>query len=65
MFIRCWMAFIFDFMLDVEKIQVAHWKWDSTPLSLKRRSPFFDAKIEKVDQMLVWVKLLEYKADLM
>ena len=40
------------------------WQWDNAGLLIKRWTPLFDPRIERYDQILIWVKLpnlpLEY-----
>eukprot|EP01018_Ginkgo_biloba_P032904 Gb_28853 [translate_table: standard] len=54
---RGWLAFFLRSVVDVELLLGGSWKWDSTPLWLNHWSPFFDARKERMDLVLVWVKL--------
>jgi hypothetical protein len=54
---RDWLAFVFQSTIDVEKVIDSCWKWGLNPLSLKKWTPIFYTKYEKVDITLDWVKL--------
>jgi hypothetical protein len=52
-----WMAFIFQSIMDADKILNAHWKWGYSPLSIKRWSRIFDPKLKQTNINPIWVKL--------
>jgi hypothetical protein len=52
------MAFILHAKKDVELVTSQCWKWwGSTPFALKKWTPFFDVRTERMAFIPVWVKL--------
>eukprot|EP01018_Ginkgo_biloba_P020280 Gb_31029 [translate_table: standard] len=54
---RGWLAFLLWSAEDVKNVLAISWKWVTTPIFLKPWCPFFDARFERMDYTLVWVKL--------
>ena len=52
-----WFGFRFNCASDVEKILVKHWSYGAVPILLKKWTPLFDADSERLETMLVWVRL--------
>jgi hypothetical protein len=55
---RGWFFFKFLSLSDVEKIIHKSWFIDSSPVLLKKWSPFFYVERERVDVLPIWVWLL-------
>jgi hypothetical protein len=54
---RGWFAFVFSATSDVSWVLSKTWSMVGTPIVLKRWTPSFDAKRERVDVVPVWVRL--------
>jgi len=54
---RGWFSFVFKASLDVDWVLSKTWTMAGTPIVLKRWTPFFYVKMERVDVVLVWVQL--------
>jgi hypothetical protein len=55
---RGWFAFIFASREDVNWVLLKVWSIEGMPIVLKRGTPTFDAKKERVDEEPIWVHLL-------
>ena len=54
---RVWFAFNFSEPDALQKLLAKNWFLDHTPLLLKPWHPMFDASRERIDEVLVWVRL--------
>jgi hypothetical protein len=54
---RNWFAFLFLQPEHAKWVLSKNWSVNSSPLLLKPWSPLFDANREKLDKILVWVRL--------
>jgi hypothetical protein len=54
---RGWFAFVFSSSDDVDWVLKKVWSFADTPTILKRWTPTFDAKRERVDEEPIWVRL--------
>jgi hypothetical protein len=54
---RGWFAFIFSSREDVNWVLLKVWSMAGMPIVLKRWTPTFDAKKERVDEEPIWVRL--------
>ena len=52
-----WFGFTFNYASDVEKILMKKWRHGFVPILLKKWTPLFDVDSERLDTMLVWVRL--------
>jgi hypothetical protein len=52
-----WFAFLFSATEDVSWVLLKIWSMVGTPIVLKRWTPNFDAKQERVDVVPIWVRL--------
>jgi hypothetical protein len=54
---RGWFAFIFSSREDVKWVLLKVWSMVDMPIILKRWTPTFDAKKERIDEEPIWVRL--------
>ena len=54
---REWIAFKFFSMEDAALVLAGIWKWENAGLLIKIWMPLFDPRIERYDQIPIWVKL--------
>lgn len=56
-FARGWMAFMFRIGSNAKNILSTVWMWNHSPIMLKKWSPSFDARFERMETIPIWVKL--------
>jgi len=59
-----WFSFIFHSSAEVDAVLRRHWEMAGVPIILKRWTPFFDSKLEKVVMEPIWVRLPGFPMEL-
>ena len=57
LFVSNTFLFKFEILEDANRVLKKPWSIDSTPLLLKKWSPLFDASKERMNVLLIWVRM--------